>query len=72
MGSVVGKRISPLIEYATFPPLPRIIVCASGGARMQEGSYSLMKKPKIASTLRYYQSTKSPTYQSLQPLQPVE
>nr|YP_009369397.1 acetyl-CoA carboxylase carboxyltransferase beta subunit [Oryza ridleyi]AGY94684.1 acetyl-CoA carboxylase carboxyltransferase beta subunit [Oryza ridleyi] len=46
MRSVVGKRICPLIEYAIFPPLPRIIVCASRGARMQRGNYSLIKKPK--------------------------
>nr|YP_010041117.1 acetyl-CoA carboxylase carboxyltransferase beta subunit [Ehrharta erecta]QPA18586.1 acetyl-CoA carboxylase carboxyltransferase beta subunit [Ehrharta erecta] len=66
MRSLVGKRISPLIEYAIFPPLPRIIVCASREARMQEGNYSLIKKPKKASTLRQYQSTKSPLYQYLQ------
>nr|YP_010192525.1 acetyl-CoA carboxylase carboxyltransferase beta subunit [Brachypodium sylvaticum]QZP40068.1 acetyl-CoA carboxylase carboxyltransferase beta subunit [Brachypodium sylvaticum] len=35
MGSVVGKRICPLIECTIFPPLPRIILCASRGVRMQ-------------------------------------
>nr|ULQ67377.1 acetyl-CoA carboxylase carboxyltransferase beta subunit [Puelia olyriformis] len=49
-----------MIEYAIFPLLPCIIVCASGRAHMQEESYSLIKKPKIASTLRHYQSTKKP------------
>nr|YP_006280768.1 acetyl-CoA carboxylase carboxyltransferase beta subunit [Oryza rufipogon]YP_009161199.1 AccD [Oryza punctata]YP_010004417.1 acetyl-CoA carboxylase carboxyltransferase beta subunit [Oryza malampuzhaensis]AGY93814.1 acetyl-CoA carboxylase carboxyltransferase beta subunit [Oryza minuta]AEI53100.1 acetyl-CoA carboxylase carboxyltransferase beta subunit [Oryza rufipogon]AGY93727.1 acetyl-CoA carboxylase carboxyltransferase beta subunit [Oryza punctata]AJC09948.1 AccD [Oryza punctata]QNR02160.1 len=66
MRSVVGKRICPLIEYAIFPPLPRIIVYASRRARMQRGNYSLIKKPKKVSTLRQYQSTKSPMYQSFQ------
>ncbi|KAL2925845.1 Acetyl-coenzyme A carboxylase carboxyl transferase subunit beta chloroplastic [Bienertia sinuspersici] len=37
MGSVVGEKITRLIEYAANKSLPLIIVCASGGARMQEG-----------------------------------
>ena len=36
MGSVVGEKRTRLIEYATNRSLPVIIVCASGGARMQE------------------------------------
>ncbi|EXB56222.1 Acetyl-coenzyme A carboxylase carboxyl transferase subunit beta [Morus notabilis] len=36
MGSVVGEKITRLIEYATNQSLPLILVCASGGARMQE------------------------------------
>ncbi|XP_061375668.1 acetyl-coenzyme A carboxylase carboxyl transferase subunit beta, chloroplastic-like, partial [Gastrolobium bilobum] len=43
MGSVVGEKITHLIEYATNDLLPLILVCASGGARMQEGSLSLMQ-----------------------------
>ncbi|MBA0877035.1 hypothetical protein Goshw_021821 [Gossypium schwendimanii] len=42
MGSLVGKKITCLIEYATNNFLPLILVCASGGAHMQEGSLSLM------------------------------
>ncbi|CDP11029.1 unnamed protein product [Coffea canephora] len=38
MGSVVGEKITRLVEYATNPFGPLILVCASGGARMQEGS----------------------------------
>nr|YP_009369570.1 acetyl-CoA carboxylase carboxyltransferase beta subunit [Leersia japonica]AGY94944.1 acetyl-CoA carboxylase carboxyltransferase beta subunit [Leersia japonica] len=60
MRSLVGKRICPLIEYAIFPPLPCIIICASRGTRMQRGNYSLIKKPKKVSTLWQYQSTKKP------------
>ena len=55
MGSVVGEKITRLIEYATNQLLPLIIVCASGGARMQEGSLSLMQMAKISSALYNYQ-----------------
>ena len=51
MGSVVGEKITRLIQYATRKSLPLIICCASGGARMQEGSFSLMQMGKISSTL---------------------
>ncbi|KAF6169499.1 hypothetical protein GIB67_013199 [Kingdonia uniflora] len=49
MGSVVGEKMTRLIEYATNESLPVIIVCASGGARMQEGSLS---KRVIEETLK--------------------
>ena len=51
MGSVVGEKITRLIQYATRKSLPLIICCASGRARMQEGSFSLMQMGKISSTL---------------------
>nr|YP_009183088.1 acetyl-CoA carboxylase carboxyltransferase beta subunit [Plantago media]ALJ78354.1 acetyl-CoA carboxylase carboxyltransferase beta subunit [Plantago media] len=56
MGSLVGDKITRLIEYATNQSLPLIIVCASGGARMQEGSLSLMQMAKISSALYDFQS----------------
>nr|YP_010420453.1 acetyl-CoA carboxylase carboxyltransferase beta subunit [Rousselia humilis]QHN53852.1 acetyl-CoA carboxylase carboxyltransferase beta subunit [Rousselia humilis]USG54172.1 acetyl-CoA carboxylase carboxyltransferase beta subunit [Rousselia humilis] len=56
MGSVVGEKITRLIEYAAKEFLPLILVCASGGARMQEGSLSLMQMAKISSALYTYQS----------------
>nr|QNN00464.1 acetyl-CoA carboxylase beta subunit [Torricellia tiliifolia] len=62
MGSVVGEKITRLIEYATNKFLPLIIVCASGGARMQEGSLSLMQMAKISSALYDYQSNKKLFY----------
>nr|YP_010327210.1 acetyl-CoA carboxylase carboxyltransferase beta subunit [Maesa hupehensis]UJH17979.1 acetyl-CoA carboxylase carboxyltransferase beta subunit [Maesa hupehensis] len=62
MGSVVGEKITRLIEYATKKFLPLIIVCASGGARMQEGSLSLMQMAKISSALYDYQSNKKLFY----------
>nr|QBB68393.1 acetyl co-A carboxylase [Geocaulon lividum] len=65
MGSVVGEKITRLIEYATNQFLPLIIVCASGGARMQEGSLSLMQMAKISSALYDYQSNKKLFYISI-------
>nr|YP_009947823.1 acetyl-CoA carboxylase carboxyltransferase beta subunit [Cerbera manghas]QOH92360.1 acetyl-CoA carboxylase carboxyltransferase beta subunit [Cerbera manghas] len=65
MGSVVGEKITRLIEYATNKLLPLIIVCASGGARMQEGSLSLMQMAKISSALYDYQSNKKLFYVSI-------
>nr|WOZ11886.1 acetyl-CoA carboxylase subunit [Prostanthera althoferi subsp. althoferi]WOZ11973.1 acetyl-CoA carboxylase subunit [Prostanthera althoferi subsp. althoferi]WOZ12321.1 acetyl-CoA carboxylase subunit [Prostanthera althoferi subsp. althoferi] len=65
MGSVVGEKITRLVEYATNQFLPLIIVCASGGARMQEGSLSLMQMAKISSALYDYQSNKKLLYVSI-------
>lgn len=65
MGSVVGEKITRLIEYATNRFLPLILVCASGGARMQEGSLSLMQMAKISSALYDYQSNKKLFYVSI-------
>lgn len=65
MGSAVGEKITRLIEYATNQLLPLVIVCASGGARMQEGSLSLMQMAKISSALYDYQSNKKLFYVSI-------
>lgn len=51
MGSVVGEKITRAIEYATKHELPIILFSASGGARMQEGIYSLMQMAKTSSAL---------------------
>ena len=51
MGSVVGEKITRLIERATAERLPVIIVCASGGARMYEGMMSLMQMAKTSGAL---------------------
>ena len=56
MGSVVGEKITRLIEYATTEGLPLILVCASGGARMQEGILSLMQMAKISAALHVHQN----------------
>ncbi|KAK7322312.1 hypothetical protein VNO80_34669 [Phaseolus coccineus] len=65
MGSVVGEKITRLVEYATNQLLPLILVCSSGGARMQEGSLSLMQMAKISSALYYYQTIKKLFYVSI-------
>ena len=51
MGSVVGEKLTRLIETATARRYPVLIVCASGGARMQEGMLSLMQMAKISAAL---------------------
>uniref|UniRef100_A0A832G245 Acetyl-coenzyme A carboxylase carboxyl transferase subunit beta n=1 Tax=Ignavibacterium album TaxID=591197 RepID=A0A832G245_9BACT len=51
MGSVVGEKISRLIDKACKDKLPTIIISRSGGARMMEGAYSLMQLAKISARL---------------------
>lgn len=51
MGSVVGERLTRLIEHALSERLPLIIVSTSGGARMQESIFSLMQMAKTAAAL---------------------
>lgn len=51
MGSVVGERLTRLIEYALQQKLPVVIVSASGGARMQESIFSLMQMAKTSAAL---------------------
>ncbi|CBN53785.1 acetyl-CoA carboxylase, carboxyltransferase subunit beta [Kamptonema animale CS-326] len=58
MGSVVGEKITRLIERATLEGLPAIVVCASGGARMQEGMLSLMQMAKISGALERHREAK--------------
>jgi acetyl-CoA carboxylase carboxyl transferase subunit beta len=55
MGSVVGERLTRLIEKATEHRLPLIIVSGSGGgARMHEGILSLMQMAKVSAALARY------------------
>ncbi|MBN8549145.1 MAG: acetyl-CoA carboxylase carboxyltransferase subunit beta [Deltaproteobacteria bacterium] len=51
MGSVVGEKLTRMIEVGTAEKRPVIIVSASGGARMQEGIYSLMQMAKVSAAL---------------------
>ena len=51
MGSVVGEKITRLIERGTRDRKPVIIVSASGGARMYEGMLSLMQMAKTSGAL---------------------
>lgn len=55
MGSVVGERLTRLIEWATSQNMPLIIVSGSGGgARMHEGILSLMQMAKVSAALARY------------------
>nr|YP_009397352.1 acetyl-CoA carboxylase carboxyl transferase subunit beta [Dasyclonium flaccidum]ARW66538.1 acetyl-CoA carboxylase carboxyl transferase subunit beta [Dasyclonium flaccidum] len=62
MGSVVGEKLTRLIEKATQLRLPLIILCASGGARMQEGMLSLMQMAKISSALYKHSESSLPYF----------
>lgn len=58
MGSVVGEKLTRAIEYATLKRLPILIVCTSGGARMQEGMLSLMQMAKISAALERHREAR--------------
>lgn len=51
VGSVAGEKITLLIEQATEGSLPLVIICTSGGMRMQEGALSLMQMAKTSTAL---------------------
>jgi acetyl-CoA carboxylase carboxyl transferase beta subunit len=48
MGTTVGEKLTKLFELATSQKLPVIVFTASGGARMQEGIFSLMQMAKVS------------------------
>lgn len=52
MGTVVGDKITRLVEFATERRLPLLIVTTSGGARMQEGILSLMQMAKTSAAIK--------------------
>ena len=54
MGSVVGEKIARAIDKARELKCPILIITASGGARMQEGAYSLMQMAKISAKLAQF------------------
>lgn len=60
MGSVVGEKLTRLIEMATGKALPLVIVSSSGGARMYEGMFSLMQMAKTSGALAYHARGKLP------------
>lgn len=51
MGAVVGEKVSASVEQAIADDLPLILVCCSGGARMQEGMVSLVQMAKTSAIL---------------------
>ena len=60
MGSVVGEKITRAIEKATKKKVPIVIVSASGGARMQEGIFSLMQMAKTSAAISLHGKERIP------------
>lgn len=60
MGSVVGEKLTRLIEAGTDKGLPVIIISSSGGARMYEGMLSLMQMAKTCAALAYHAKSRLP------------
>ena len=60
MGSVVGEKLTRLIERGTEGNWPVIIISTSGGARMQEGCLSLMQMAKTSGALAYHAQRRLP------------
>ena len=65
MGSVVGEMLTRLYERAAERKRPAIVVCASGGARMQEGVLSLMQMAKTSAALARLQNDAKMPYISI-------
>jgi acetyl-CoA carboxylase carboxyl transferase subunit beta len=60
MGAVVGEKLTRLIERATEGNWPVVIISTSGGARMQEGAFSLMQMAKTSAALAYHAQSRLP------------
>ncbi len=60
MGSIVGEKLTRIIEYALEEKLPLVIVSTSGGARMQESILSLMQMAKTSGALQKLKKAKIP------------
>ena len=54
MSTAVGEKITRAIEYAAAKKLPLVIFSASGGARMQEGIFSLMQMAKTSAAIERF------------------
>ncbi len=60
MGSVVGEKVTRVFERATEKRIPALIFSASGGARMQEGIFSLMQMAKTSAAISRFRAVKKP------------
>jgi acetyl-CoA carboxylase carboxyl transferase subunit beta len=60
MGSVVGEKVARAGEAALAERIPLIIVSSSGGARMQEGTFSLMQLVKTMSVVERVKAARIP------------
>lgn len=60
MGSVVGEKLTRIVEKSTVARLPVVIISASGGARMYEGAISLMQMAKTCGALARHAAARLP------------
>ncbi|RJQ52451.1 MAG: acetyl-CoA carboxylase carboxyltransferase subunit beta [Actinobacteria bacterium] len=60
MGSGVGEKVARAFEHAAKKRLPVVMVCASGGARMQEGMLSLMQMAKTSAAVARFRESRRP------------
>lgn len=60
MGSVVGEKLTRIVEKSTTARLPVVIISASGGARMYEGAISLMQMAKTCGALARHAAARLP------------
>jgi len=60
MGSVVGEKVTRVFERATRLKVPAVVFSASGGARMQEGIFSLMQMAKTCAALSRFREVREP------------
>jgi acetyl-CoA carboxylase carboxyl transferase beta subunit len=62
MGSVVGEKVTRMLEYALENRLPAILIISSGGARMQEGIFSLMQMAKTSAAVKRLNDKELPLF----------
>jgi acetyl-CoA carboxylase carboxyl transferase subunit beta len=60
MGSVVGEKVTRMFERAVEREASVVLLSASGGARMQEGIYSLMQMARTSAALARFRKTRRP------------
>jgi acetyl-CoA carboxylase carboxyl transferase subunit beta len=60
MGSVVGEKITRVFDRATERRVPALVFSSSGGARMQEGIFSLMQMAKTSAAIHRFRSIRKP------------
>jgi acetyl-CoA carboxylase carboxyl transferase subunit beta len=60
MGSVVGEKVARVFDRAFERRIPAIVLSSTGGARMQEGIFSLMQMAKTSAALHRFRSVRKP------------
>lgn len=62
MGSVVGEKVTRMLEYSCLHNMPAILIISSGGARMQEGVLSLMQMVKTSAAIKRLNDCRLPLF----------